>query len=202
MTTLLRFLRCLTLIAVVSACSGSAVSVNVSAPIDGDLRPMEDGFSFANFPSSGTDETFNAQDLFELFGAEACVDGVVKPCTPIAEAAAWARMVNQARISGHCEGMVVESSKRFIDKEVPATSELNNDPQVIHRIFRQFSTQFFQEVVDERDSWAKKSLAEIVNAIADGPNEGEPQSGLYSPEPGSRPRSKRSSLRSRAGRGR
>ena len=177
-----RLLRCLTLVAVVSACSGSTVSVDISAPIDADLIPIEDGFSFANFPSSATDETFNAQDLYEMFGAEACADGVVEPCTPIAEAAAWARMVNQARMSGHCEGMVVESSKRFINNESPATSELSNDAEVVHRIFRQFSTQFFQEVVDERDAWAKKSLADLLNVIADGLKSGSPKfsMGIYS----------------------
>ncbi|MEN9746037.1 MAG: hypothetical protein RL729_509 [Actinomycetota bacterium] len=182
MIKICRFLRLSTVAVVVSACSGSTVSVDISAPIEGDLRPIEDGFSFANFPSSGTEETFNAQDLYEMFGAEACADGVVEPCTPIAEAAAWARMVNQARMSGHCEGMVVESSKRFINKESPATSELSNDVEVVHRIFRQFSTQFFQEVVDERDAWAKKSLAELVNAIAEGLQSGSPKfsMGIYS----------------------
>jgi hypothetical protein len=52
----------------------------------------------------------------------------------------------------------------------------------VHRIFRQFSTQFFQEVVDERDEWAKKSLAELVNAIADGLQSGSPKfsMGVYS----------------------
>ena len=170
----------------VSACSGSAVSVDISAPIEGDLRPIEDGFSFANFPGSSTEETFNAQDLYEMFGAEACADGLVEPCTPIAEAAAWARMVNQARMSGHCEGMVVESSKRFINNESPATSELSNDVEVVHRIFRQFSTQFFQEVVEERDEWAKKSLAELVNAIAAGLQSGSPKfsMGVYSDKGG------------------
>jgi len=179
---MLQIWRFLALTLVVSACSGSAASVNISAPIEGDLRPIEDGFSFANFPSSSTEETFNAQDLYEMFGAEACADGVVEPCTPIAEAAAWARMVNQARMSGHCEGMVVESSKRFINKESPATSELSNDVEVVHRIFRQFSTQFFQEVVDERDEWAKKSLAELVNAVAEGLQSGSPKfsMGVYS----------------------
>ena len=179
---MIKLWRFLVVAAVVSACSGSSVSVDISAPIDGDLRPIEDGFSFANFPSSGTEETFNAQDLYEMFGAEACADGVVEPCNPIAEAAAWARMVNQARMSGHCEGMVVESSKRFINKESPATSELSNGVEVVHRIFRQFSTQFFQEVVEERDEWARKSLAELVNAIADGLQTGSPKfsMGVYS----------------------
>ena len=174
--------RLFALAAVVSSCSGSAVSVDISAPIDGKLRPLENGFAFANFPGSSTDESFDAQDLVAMFGAEACADGVVEPCSPIAEAAAWARMVNQARMSGHCEGMVVESSRRFVKSEAPVTSELDNGAEVVHRIFRQFSTQFFQEVVDERDEWAKKSLAELVNAIADGLQSGSPKfsMGVYS----------------------
>ena len=77
------------------------------------MRPPTDGYSFANFAAKGSPEEFGGADLVAMFGEGACVGGVVDPCEPIAEAAAWARMVNQTRASGHCEGLVVEASKRF-----------------------------------------------------------------------------------------
>ena len=160
--------RLLVITCLIASCSASSAAFKVVEPVDGKLRPLENGYAFANFPSSSSQETFNSQDLAEMFGPEACTGGITDPCEPIAEAAAWARMVNQSRISGQCEGMVVEASQRFNRQEQPSTSQLQKDPEVVHRIFRQFSTQFLQEVVDERDEWAKKSLSEVVSAIADG----------------------------------
>ncbi|MFM2234395.1 MAG: hypothetical protein RL296_54, partial [Actinomycetota bacterium] len=149
-----------------AACSGGTTEVKIVSPIEALLRPSQHGYAFANFPSSATPEEFDANDLVSMFGAEACVDGNVGSCNPIAEAAAWARMVNQARISGHCEGMVVEATKRFVGNEQPPTVELSKDGETVNEIIRAFSTQFLPEVVDERDAWAKKNLAEVINEVA------------------------------------
>jgi hypothetical protein len=149
-----------------AACSGGTAEVKIVSPIEALLRPNQHGYAFANFPSSATPEEFDANDLVSMFGAEACVDGNVENCKPIAEAAAWARMVNQARISGHCEGMVVEATKRFANNEQPPTIELSKDGETANEIIRAFSTQFLPEVVDERDAWAKKDLAEVINEVA------------------------------------
>jgi len=149
-----------------AACSGGTTEVKIVSPIEALLRPSQHGYAFANFPSSATTEEFDANDLVSMFGAEACVDGNVDSCNPIAEAAAWARMVNQARISGHCEGMVVEATKRFVGNEQPPTIELSKDGETANEIIRAFSTQFLPEVVDERDAWAKKNLAEVINEVA------------------------------------
>ena len=150
----------------VAACSSGTAEVKIVSPIEALLRPNQHGYAFANFPSSATPEEFDANDLVSMFGAEACVDGNVENCKPIAEAAAWARMVNQARISGHCEGMVVEATKRFANNEQPPTIELSKDGETANEIIRAFSTQFLPEVVDERDAWAKKDLAEVINEVA------------------------------------
>mgnify|MGYP000382970853 CR=1 FL=1 len=55
----------------------------------------------------------DVNDLVAMFAGGACVGGNVDPCVPTAEAAAWARMVNQARASGHCEGLGVQAASRF-----------------------------------------------------------------------------------------
>ena len=129
------------------------------------MRPMPDGYSFANFTAESSPEEFGSADLVAMFGEGACVDGVVDPCDPIAEAAAWARMVNQARASGHCEGLVVEASKRFNKAAAPQTVELKNEGEATHQILQMFATQFLKEVQDETVSWQKKSLRQIVDEL-------------------------------------
>ena len=129
------------------------------------LRPLTDGFSFPNFPASVSAETFDVNDLVAMFAGGACVGGNVEPCVPTAEAAAWARMVNQARASGHCEGLVVQAASRFASSVDPKTVDLPNEGEITHGIFRAFATQFLPETQADTDSWAKKSLREIVNGL-------------------------------------
>jgi hypothetical protein len=173
---------------IIAGCSGGATdsAPQLSLPIATTLRPTPDGFSFPNFPGSVTPEQFDASDLVAMFGEGACVGGVIDPCDPIAEAAAWARMVNQARASGHCEGLVVEASKRFNAAIKPLTVDLANEGEVTHKIFRSFATQFFPEVQAERDEWAKKSLRQIVDEIGMSLESGTTQYtlGLYTPRGG------------------
>ena len=146
---------------IIAGCSGGATdsAPQLSLPIATTLRPTPDGFAFPNFPASATPIGFGDADLFAMFGAEACVDGVSTPCVATAEAAAWARMVNQARVSGHCEGLVVQAADRFDLGLSPPTFELKNDEIVTAGIIRRFATQFFPEVQDERDEWAKTIIA-------------------------------------------
>ena len=160
------------------ASSGSAIDV---VPVATLLRPTPDGYAFANFPASVSPEEFNTDDLVKMFGAEACTGGVEAACEPIAEAAAWARMVNQARQSGHCEGIVVEASKRFNLSLLPQTVELVNEGEVTHQILRTFGTQFLPEVQEETIGWQKKSLSAIVAELVDSFKTGKPKysMGLY-----------------------
>lgn len=178
-------------ILIIGACSGGggggeSSAPAVTVPVSTTLRPSPDGFAFPNFPGSVTPEQFDASDLVAMFGEGACVGGVVDPCEPTAEAAAWARMVNQAKASGSCEGLVVEASKRFNAAMKPLTVDLANEGEVTHKIFRSFATQFFPEVQAERDEWAKKSLRQIVNEIGKSLNSGTAQYtlGLYTPRGG------------------
>ena len=148
------------------ACSGGGSSVDVARDnVDSGLMPEDNGFSFANFGSRATPEVFNADDLVQMFGAQACVDENTTNCVPTAEAASWARMVNEARASGHCEGLAVQSAARFSTKADPVTVRLQNEGDVTHGIIRAFATQFLPEVQEATNNWAKKSLADIVNEL-------------------------------------
>ena len=176
------FFIALTLL-MVTACGGGASSdptIDV-VPVATELRPTPDGYSFANFAAGASPEEFNTDDLVKMFGAEACTGGVEANCEPIAEAAAWARMVNQARQPGHCEGIVVEASKRFNLSLLPQTVELVNEGEVTHQILRTFGTQFLPEVQEETIGWQKKSLSAIVAELVDSFKTGKPKysMGLY-----------------------
>ena len=110
-----------------SACGGSGGSSSSSGPVATELQTTINGWSFPNYPSSEFPETdFNEADLVSMFGSgeEICVGGVATPCKLTAEASAWARMVNQSRASGHCEGLVAIASTRFNNKETPITVKL------------------------------------------------------------------------------
>ena len=151
----------------VASCGGSeATSPLTAVAADSGIKPDENGFSFANFGSGATSEIFNSADLVTMFGGGACVDGIADPCTPTAQASAWARMVNESRASGHCEGLAVQAASRFSAKATPATESLTNTGDVTHGIIRAFATQFLPEVQDVTEEWAKKSLVDIVNELS------------------------------------
>ena len=154
--------------------------------VDSGMVPGTNGFAFANFGANATPEVFSADDLAQMFGANACIDGVVDPCMPTTEAAAWARMVNEARASGHCEGLAVQAAARFAAKADPPTAELTNSGDVTHGIMRAFATQFLPEVQAAVDATANMSLAEIVNELTSGLKTGAMNYtlGVYSEEGG------------------
>lgn len=147
----------------VVACSSSSYGGEL---LTSGLTPTSDGFSFANFGSSSTPEVFDAADIVAMFGESECVDGVIDPCILTPEAAAWARMVNESRSSGHCEGMVVQAATRFRERQEPATAQLANDGEVTHAVMRAFATQFLPEAQRATAEWAQRSLRDIVNELA------------------------------------
>lgn len=102
-----------------------------------------------------------------MFGADesVCVDGVADPCELTAEAAAWARMVNQARSTGHCEGLVALAAARFNAREDVKTVKVPDQAQTIHTVMRTFATQFVPEVQQVIQRWTKASLAEKVDEL-------------------------------------
>ena len=187
-TTTRRIIASVLLVVAAAGCSGGGGSTaSVSAnPADTGLAPSDNGFMFANFGSGATAEVFNTDDLVTMFGSAACVDGKESPCELTTQAAAWARMVNEARASGHCEGLAVQAAARFDNKATPVTKELQNAGDVTHGIMRAFATQFLPEVQDATNKWAKKSLADIVNELVSSMKTGkvEYSLGLYTPTGG------------------
>jgi uncharacterized protein YjdB len=153
------------------------------------LQPVTDGWSFPNYPSSSyPDVNFDASDLVAMFGSDEtiCVGGVADPCELTAEAAAWARMVNQARASGHCEGLVALASSRFNNKETPETVKLPTEAETLHAIMRAFATQFIPEVQESINKWMAASLQEKVDELKRSLATGklEYTLGVYVPEGG------------------
>jgi hypothetical protein len=131
------------------------------------MQPPENGFAFANFPAAWYPAQFDADDLVAMFGPDpsVCIDGVADPCELTAEAAAFARMVNQARASGHCEGLVAVAQARFNQTSSPVTGQLPDDADTIDAIMRAFATQFIPEVRAEVERWLAATLAEKVTAL-------------------------------------
>ena len=132
------------------------------------MQPQLNGWAFPNFPSATfPDINFDASDVESMFGsgADVCVDGVADPCQLTAEAAAWARMVNQARATGHCEGLVALASARFNKAELPETVKLPSQEDEIRALMRAFATQFVPEVQAAIEKWTKASLAEKVDEL-------------------------------------
>jgi hypothetical protein len=177
-------------LAFLTACGSSSSATNLDAlvrdKVDTGLAPITNGFGFANFGAATTPEQFNADDLVTMFGAGACVGGKTASCVPTAQSAAWARMVNDARQSGHCEGLVVQASARFNDQATPPTAELPLESEVVHGVMRAFATQFLPEVQDAADKWAKKSLVDIVNELTQSLKDGKTDytMGLYTDDGG------------------
>lgn len=169
-----------------AACGGGGGASDNSAPlknavlsigeVDSGAKPNPDGFAFPNFGAAATPTEFNANDVSTMFssGPEICVQAS-GDCELSAEARAWARMVNQARVSGHCEGLAVLASTRFIGKEMPKTITLAQQDEITHAIMRAFATQFLNETQEATKSWAKKRPSEIVTALVDSLKTGAPK---------------------------
>ena len=155
----------------VASCGGggSSSSVKLTATdVSAGLNVNPNGFAFANFTASSSPEEFNADDVVKMFGLsnDVCVGGTM-PCTLTAEAAAFARMVNESRASGHCEGFAVTAENRFSTGAQPSTVTLENKGEVTHGLMRNFATQFLKEVTTDTEGWAAKSLKEKVAALQD-----------------------------------
>ena len=169
-----------------AACGGGGTASNTPTPVknavtpvgevDSGAKPNPDGFAFPNFGAAATPTEFNANDMSTMFssGADICVQSSGE-CELSAEARAWARMVNQARVSGHCEGLAVLASTRFIGNELPKTITLAQQEELTHAIMRAFATQFLDETQEATKTWAKKSPSEIVSALVESLKTGAPK---------------------------
>ena len=156
--------------AIIAACGGGGGGAKVDlVPVASGMQAALNGFAFPNFPSEEYDDEFNVTDIVTMFGADetVCVNGAAENCELTAEAAAFARLVNQSRATGHCEGLVTLAMSRFNAKESPQTVELPDQGDVLHAIMRAFATQFLPEVQAEVQGWLAKGLKEKVAAITE-----------------------------------
>ncbi len=156
---------------VLSGCGGGDSGASEKNPVvESGMLMQSDSFSFANFGASATDLNFDETDLVAMFGNSdgVCIEGKTDPCVPIAEAAVWARMVNQARQSGHCEGFAVLAASRFEKKETPENALLQNEGDVTHGLMRAFATQFLPEVQQETVKWQQTAPSELIKQLKEG----------------------------------
>jgi hypothetical protein len=156
---------------VLSGCGGGDSGASGKNPVvESGMLMQSDSFSFANFGASATGLNFDETDLVAMFGNSdgVCIEGKTDPCVPIAEAAVWARMVNQARQSGHCEGFAVLAASRFEKKETPENALLQNEGDVTHGLMRAFATQFLPEVQQETVKWQQTAPSELIKQLKDG----------------------------------
>ena len=157
----------------ISGCGSGGTSSAVTTPVlnktavSSGMNPSPDGFAFANFGSSASTAELDTADMVTMFGTtkDICVKAAT-PCVLTAQASAWVRMVNQARISGHCEGLAVLSAARYMDKVDPKTFTLTNTGDVTHALIRAFATQFFKETQDATNKYSKKSPSDIVAILS------------------------------------
>ena len=156
---------------VLSGCGGGDSGASEKNPVvESGMLMQSDSFSFANFGASATDLNFDETDLVAMFGNSdgVCIEGKTDPCVPIAEAAVWARMVNQARQSVHCEGFAVLAASRFEKKETPENALLQNEGDVTHGLMRAFATQFLPEVQQETVKWQQTAPSELIKQLKEG----------------------------------
>ncbi len=179
------------LVMLVSACSGgssdSTPSVDISVPTvefgpganaDGALRPVPNGFGFANFTAASVPSNeFSPADVVTMFGdgPTVCASGSGESCTLTAEAMSWVQMVNDTRQSGHCEGFIVQSLDKFRTSATPVAAELSGSGDVIQGIIRGFATQFIPEARGESRAWRKTKTADIVAELVTSLKSGQPK---------------------------
>ncbi|NBO06243.1 MAG: hypothetical protein EBV17_04285, partial [Actinobacteria bacterium] len=138
-------------------------------PVATGLQPISDGWSFPNFPSEALPEyNFDEIDMVAMFGSESeiCVDGVDDPCVLTAEAAAWAQMINQARASGHCQGLAVVAAGRFNESLSPQTATLPFATSEVRLVARAFALQFVPEAQQEVAESLSLSLKEKIDLLS------------------------------------
>ncbi|MEY4068218.1 MAG: hypothetical protein RLZZ332_554 [Actinomycetota bacterium] len=138
-------------------------------PVATALQPISDGWSFPNFPSEALPEyNFDEIDMVAMFGSESdvCVDGLDDPCVLTAEAAAWAQMINQARASGHCQGLAVVAARRFNEALSPQTATLKLATSEVRLVTRAFALQFVPEAQQEVAESLGLSLKEKIDILS------------------------------------
>ena len=143
------------------ACTGASPA-ELTAGSSGEIcaesgfHPASDGFAFANWGGTPTDDAIDSSTLIAMFGREpVCSDSPGEGCTMRPAAQAWMDQMNEALANGRCEGMAVLSERLFdglvraaeLDPRAQRTVDLaRSQPTVARTLGYWWLTQFPTEV--------------------------------------------------------
>lgn len=177
-------------------CSGASPA-EFTAGTSGELcadtgfMPQSDGFSFANWGGTPTNDAIDSGTLIAMFGrGPVCVDGEDASCTIRPAAQAWMNQMNEALANGRCEGMAVLSERLYqglasaaeLDPGAQRTIELaRTQPAVARTLGYWWLTQFPTEVATPTSKSRSLTPAQIVEQVITGLKDGAGNTlGLYS----------------------
>ncbi|MEY4136100.1 MAG: hypothetical protein RL205_228 [Actinomycetota bacterium] len=158
---------------------------------DTGFHPSSDGFSFANWGGTPTDDAIDSGTLIAMFGrAPVCTTDSTEACTMRPAAKAWMDQMNEALANGRCEGMAVLSERLFdglahaaeLDPLARHTVDLaRTQPTVARTLGYWWLTQFPTEVATPTSkSRALPPSQMIAQVIAGLENRSGNTLGLYS----------------------
>lgn len=165
------------------ACSGASPAELTSSGsgevcADNGFHPGTDGFSFANWGGTPTDDAIDSGTLIAMFGREAvCTDDSPDSCTMHPAAHAWMIQMNEALANGRCEGMAVLSERLFaglakateLDPRATRTIELaRTEPAVARTLGYWWLTQFPIEVSAPTSESRSLRPSQILESVITG----------------------------------
>ncbi len=146
------------------------------------FRPDYDGFSFPNYGGEPGIVNLTSNDIWRMFGDQACAYIDAGNCTLTPAGDQWMESVNEAMSGGHCEGMAVLSNLFYTKKldvtefGVNSTAEfqIEGNELLQREIAYWFTTQATQParfgIVQQTPSGVVNTL---LNAFAAGPEGSE-----------------------------
>ncbi len=145
---------------------------------DNGFQPGLDGFSFANWGGTPTEDAIDSGTLIAMFGREpVCSAESSNACTMRPAAKAWMDQMNEALANGRCEGMAVLSERLFdglaraaeLDPRAQRTIDLaRTQPTVARTLGYWWLTQFPAEVATPTSTSRSLPPSQIISAVIDG----------------------------------
>ena len=164
-------------------CNGASPSELTSAGsgelcADNGFHPSNDGFSFANWGGTPTDDAIDSSTLIAMFGREpVCATTAGDACTMRPAAQAWMDQMNEALANGRCEGMAVLSERLFdglanaaeLDPRAQRTIDLaRTQPAVARTLSYWWLTQFPVEVASPTSKSRELPPSQIISEVITG----------------------------------
>ncbi|CAB4910576.1 unannotated protein [freshwater metagenome] len=135
---------------------------------DNGLRPVQDGFGFANYGDDQDVTNLTPAAVEELFGPTVCASGTRSTCRLIPPARAWMEEENVAMAAGHCFGMAAATAQffrqelhppRFGEASAPRLPLVGNAP--LQRTLAQLNA------IQELPSVRRTAIAGTPNQVLD-----------------------------------